>query len=214
MAEAAAPNPDHPAAASGAAQPLARVYAQAFWGAAEKAGAAEAAIGELDAFLEELVQPNPAFAEFLRSRIVSRENKEQVFQQGLQERVSPVLLRFLLVLNRHQRLDLLRDISRACHEIDSERRGRVPVQVTVAAKLDGELTERIRVRLRELLQKEPMVSIRVDPELLGGLVVRVGDSVYDGSLATQLKRLRDQMLQRSVHAIQSRRDRFRVTGGD
>ena len=54
----------------------------------------------------------------------------------------------------------------------------------------------------------------IDPELIGGVVVRVGDTVYDGSVATNLKQLRQQMINRSVHEIQSRRDRFRYPGGN
>ena len=57
-------------------------------------------------------------------------------------------------------------------------------------------------------------SGEVDPDLIGGIVLRVGDTVYDGSVATQLEQLREQMIDRSVHEIQSRRDRFRHSDGN
>ena len=56
--------------------------------------------------------------------------------------------------------------------------------------------------------------MHVRPELIGGLVMRVGDTVYDGSISTRLNKLRQQMIDRSVHEIQSRRDRFRSPEGD
>lgn len=211
---------EHPqsAAAGWAVEPesryIATVYAQALLGAADKAEASERVLEELEALIREVVEPNPTFAEFLRSGIVSRETKEEVLQKTLGERIDPLLLRFLLVLNRHHRLDVLKAVARVAREIDDRRRGRVPVEVTSAIPLNGELSGRIRDRLKAVLDKEPILTARVDPEVMGGLVLRIEDSVYDGSLATQLAKLRGQILQRSVHEIQSGRDRFRDSTGD
>jgi F0F1-type ATP synthase delta subunit len=55
------------------------------------------------------------------------------------------------------------------------------------------------------------LSEKLDPALLGGLVIRVGDTVFDGSVRTRLRRIREQLLQRSTHEIQSRRDQFSLT---
>ena len=59
-----------------------------------------------------------------------------------------------------------------------------------------------------MLGGEPIIQWVTDPDLIGGAVLRVGDTVYDGSVAGQLEQLRQQILERSVHEIQSRRDRF------
>ena len=63
-----------------------------------------------------------------------------------------------------------------------------------------------------MLDGEPVLETLEDPELIGGVVLRVGDTVFDGSVARQLEQLREQMIDRSVHEIQSRRDRFCNTG--
>ena len=68
--------------------------------------------------------------------------------------------------------------------------------------------------LRRILGGEPQVHPTVDPSLIGGVVLRVGDTVYDGSVARQLDQVREQMINRSGHEIQSRRDRFRHSGGN
>jgi F-type H+-transporting ATPase subunit delta len=193
---------------------IAGVYAQAVLGAAEKAEATESVLEELEAFVSQVVDPNPEFEEFLRSGIISRETKEHVLQKTLAERIDPLVLRFLMVLNQHHRLDVLKAVVAVAREIDDRRRGRIPVEVTSAVPLNGELSGRIRDRLQTVLEKEPILTSRVDPGVMGGLVLRIEDSVYDGSLATQLRNLREQILQRSVHEIQSGRDRFRDSTGD
>ena len=58
------------------------------------------------------------------------------------------------------------------------------------------------------MRLEPILDLTLDPELLGGLIVRVGDWQYDGSVSGRLKTLRDHLIARSSHEIQSGRDRF------
>ena len=93
-------------------------------------------------------------------------------------------------------------------------RNRIPVELTTAAPIGAAETRRIVDNLRKQLDGEPVVRQSVDPNLIGGAVVRVGDTVYDGSIANQLKQLRQQMIDRSAHEIQSRRDRFRNPAGN
>ena len=80
--------------------------------------------------------------------------------------------------------------------------------------LEPSLSRGLEASLRQLLGGEPQLESAVRPELIGGVVLRVGDTVYDGSVARQLEQVREQMITRSVHEIQSRRDRFRHPGGN
>ena len=82
------------------------------------------------------------------------------------------------------------------------------VEISTAAPLQDGLLARLTNELRGMLAAEPEVHHTVNSELIGGLVVRIGDTVYDGSVLTHLNRLREQIIDRSVHEIQSRRDRF------
>jgi F-type H+-transporting ATPase subunit delta len=73
------------------------------------------------------------------------------------------------------------------------------VDVRAASPLGDEQQERLRQELREKFKREPILSVRIDPELLGGLVVRVDDWVYDGSVRARLERIRNQLLSRSSY---------------
>ena len=128
--------------------------------------------------------------------------------------VSPLLLVFLKVLARHGRLDCLRAVRGQFHRLYDALAGRVQVRVTTAVPLDAAVLRSLEEMLRRKLGREPVVRQVTDPDLIGGVVVQVGDTLYDASVARQLETLRLHMIDRSIHEIQSRRDRFRNSAGN
>ena len=193
---------------------VARVYAKALLDAADGAGRTAAAVEEFDAFLGEVLDRFPKIEAVLASALVSIEEKSCILDRTLGDRVSPLLLSFLKVVARHGRLDCLRAIHRQTHVLYDKLRNRIPVSLTTAAPLSPAAADRIVDRLRAKLGGEPIIQQQTDPELIGGAVLRVGDTVYDGSIANQLHNLRQQIRDRSAHEIQSRRDRFRHSAGN
>ena len=123
--------------------------------------------------------------------------------------MSRLLLNFLKVVSRHGRLDCLRAIRHEARKVYEERLGNVHVRITTAAPMAPEQAEQITAALAASLGRRPILETVVDPALVGGAVLRIGDTVYDGSVANQLQQIRQQMIDRSVHEIQSRRDSFR-----
>src|SRR5690242_36224 len=190
------------------AQRVARIYAQALLAAAEKRGQAQEVLDELESLVHDVFAAAPQFEGFLASRAISRKRKPPVIRSALQGRASDVFLNFLLVLNDHERLDLLRPILSAYRGLYEERTHRIRVRVKSAAPLPDDQRQRLEQELRTAFQREPILETRVDPDLLGGLVVQVGDWVYDGSVRSRLANLRNQLIERSSYEIQSRRDRF------
>ncbi len=184
------------------------VYAQALVAAAQEAAAADNVAQEFDSFIDDVLDKLPQLEAVWESSFVDENSKEAMLQKALGDRASPVFLSFLKVVTRHGRLSMLRLIHLAFHEELNRLHNRVRIMVSTAEPLDGIAEERISQEIRTRLKKEPVLEKQVHPELIGGIVLRVGDRVYDGSIATQLERLREQMLTRSVHEIQSRRDRF------
>jgi F-type H+-transporting ATPase subunit delta len=197
----------HPAADVGA-QRVARVYAEALLNAAEKQGQADAVLEDLEGLVRDVFRADPQLEVFLASGIVSRHNKAAVIRSVFDGRASEPFVNFLLVLNAHERLDLLRPILAALRELRDERAHRIRVRVRTAVPLADDQRGRLEQELREAFRLEPVLDTRVDPDLLGGLVVQVGDWLYDASVRTQLENLRNQLIARSTHEIQSRRDRF------
>ena len=86
--------------------------------------------------------------------------------------------------------------------------GRLQAVVTSASPMDGETVERITDQLSKTLGKEVILRVLVDPEILGGIVVRVGDPVYDGSVVNQLAQVRSRAVKRASDSIRGKLDRF------
>jgi F-type H+-transporting ATPase subunit delta len=187
---------------------VAKVYAESLYAAAKDESEQTGLLAELQALTTQVFARLPDLETFLASRVIGRDRKEAALRRAFAGKTSDTFLHFLLVLNKHDRLDLLRPITAAYHELHDERQGRMPVAVYAAVPLEPEQEEQLRQQLRTRYGKEPMLETHVDPDLLGGLVVRVGDRVFDASVRTRLQSIRDQLIQRSGHEIQSGRDRF------
>jgi F-type H+-transporting ATPase subunit delta len=192
-------------------QRLARVYATALMNAGAKQGVQpEALLEELDSLIDQVLAHHPQLDVLFTGAAVGRNVRRAALQKAFADRASDFFLRFLLVLNDHERLELLRPIRAAAHALENERLRRVPVQVWSAVPLTDDEKGQIAERVRRRFELEPILQTHIDPALLGGLKVRVGDLQIDATVRTRLDELRTQILARSSHEIQSRRDRFRT----
>lgn len=191
----------------GGAARLGRVYAEGLFLAAEKQGKAEEMAEQFDSLME-LFRIQPDVERLFGSAIVRRARKEQILQNTFGGRADPLFLNFLLVVNRHDRLAYLRSMYRAYHQLGDERAKRVRVKVRSAVELDEGQRQQLTDLLRSRLDREPILQPTVDPSLLGGMIVQVGDEVFDSSVRTRLETLRKQLLARSSYEIQRGRDRF------
>lgn len=213
MVESGSAKPASTAINVGALQ-VAAIYAKAFLGASEKSGQTDQLVNELGSVIHSVLDPFPQFETVLSSALVSAEEKAALLERVLGGKVSAALLDFLKVVSRKGRLDILRAIHHEVTRLYDEMRGRVRVQVRTASAIDGGVSNGLSAALTKLLGGQPVVDAAVDPGLIGGVVLRVGDTVYDGSVARQLEQVREQMITRSIHEIQSRRDSFRHSGGN
>jgi F-type H+-transporting ATPase subunit delta len=193
---------------------LGMVYAKALLGATENAGNTDEVLTELDALVDEVLHRHPQIDAALATAMINDEDKAAIIDRVFAGRVTTVFLNFLKVVAGHGRGDCLRAIRKAVHDLLDEQRGRVRVKLTTAAPIDQEITQRIENQLRASLQGEPVLARFVDPDLISGIVLRVGDTVFDGSVASRLEQIRQQMIHRSVHEIQRRRDRFSPPTGN
>lgn len=190
------------------ALPVARVYAEAAWNLAGKTDSAEEFVEEYDSFIRDLVDKNASFDRFLSIPTISRDQRQGVLERTLRGKMSDLLLNFLLTLNRHDRLGLVRACQDALHELLDGKKGAVTVQVRSAVPLSQDLQDAVEAVVREKFNVVPRLSLAVDPDLLGGLWIRVGDTILDRTLRTNLRKLRDLIETRSTYEIQSGRSYF------
>jgi F-type H+-transporting ATPase subunit delta len=158
-------------------------------------------LAEFAALFNDIFRADPQFEAFLASHAIGRKPKAEVIHKVFDHRASEVFRNFLLVLNDHQRLGMLRGIYEAATELNNERTGRFRAYVTTAVPLPDDQRERLTQELRQKYNKEPILVTRVDPALLGGMVVRVADWLYDGSVRKQLENIRKQLIARGSHAV-------------
>ena len=195
------------------ARAIARVYATALVDAAASAGVGDV-LDELASFLDDVLEAQPEFHSILVGMAVGRDQKVAMIERVVGPVGTAVLTSFLTTLARHERLDLLPLVLEDARLIEDTRGGRKSVQVTSSQPLDPETLESIRASLDSALPFTPILDTQVDSSLIGGLVVQVENTVYDSSLRTRIKQLRDRMRERSLHEIQSGRDRFSHPAGD
>jgi len=200
------------AAVSG--QPVVLSYAQALVNAAQGAGQLDSVLEQFDSLINDVFAQFPKLEQILYSALVSAEEKKGILDRVFKGASLPIFLNFLKVLVQHGRMELVREIWQKTRELADKLHGRVRVELRTATAPELEWIERFVGIIRPMVGGEPIVELRVDPELIGGFVVRLDDKLLDASVARQLSRIRQQLLSRSIHAIQSRRDRFSYPAGN
>lgn len=187
---------------------VARVYADALLTVAEQRGQAEEVGGELRSLVTDVFARSPEVEATLASPVVRRSAKAAVLDQAFKNNVSDLLFNFLTVLNAKDRLGLIRHVAAAYRDILDERAKRLRVTVRSAVELTGAQTEQLKGLIAQATGLEPILQARVDESLLGGMIVQVGDQVFDSSVRTRIESIRNQLLARSSYEIQAGRDRF------
>jgi F-type H+-transporting ATPase subunit delta len=140
--------------------------------------------------LKGLIAESADLARLIRSPVLSREEQGKAIE-ALAERakLDPLTRNFLRLLARNRRLFALPAMIDHFLSTLAARRGEVTAEVVAAAPLSAEQQERLNAELRRAVGQKVAVDIRVDPKLLGGLVLRLGSRMIDASLASKLHRL-------------------------
>jgi F-type H+-transporting ATPase subunit delta len=182
---------------------IARNYAETLLELAQRNGGQPTAEGfgaALDA-LADLLAREPRIRAFLETPRVSAEAKKEALRRALQGSAPELFLRFVLVLVDKRRQALIPQIGLAYQALMDEALGRVRAQITLSHEPDSALQGEIQRALETRLGKPVVPAFRVDPELLGGLVVRVGDEVLDGSVRSRAAGLRRRMLEADIPSL-------------
>ena len=186
-----------------AADQVARIYARAVDEAAEAAGCRREVLAELGLIAREVLPAVPEAAAVFASPKVPAEEKSRIIDRLTTGRMQPTTANVLHVLARHGRLGLLGSVVAAAERLAEERDGRRQATFTSAVPLDAAEQARVVTEAEKALAARLVPRFVVDPAIIGGLVVRVGDTIYDQSVATGLARLGGRLRERNINAIQN-----------
>ena len=180
-------------------QQIGALYAKALLGSA--GSAADDIVAELEALVTECLDKNPALETALGSPRINQDDKEALLDRIFSGRIDTNLLNFLKVLCRRGRIGSLRTIQSTATEMREQQLGKQRVTVTTAQALSDEQKQSIADSFKQAYGKEAVLVEKIDESLLGGIVLRVGDEVVDGSVLGRLNSIRDAVAEGVQRAI-------------
>ena len=185
------------------ADTLAHVYARSLFELATEDGGNEMVLEIADELEQicELAATDPKFGLFFSSPIIDCSQRGEALSAIFTHQVTDLTVRFLLVLNDKGRLHYLQQTEVAYGQLVQEAMGRVEVDVFTPVAVDERALQSIKEKVQELLGKEPVLHPYVDPAMLGGVKLRIGDQLFDGSVATKLRRLSESVKSKGSMAI-------------
>ena len=175
---------------------IARNYAETLLALATSSGG-DAAVDEYGRALDdvaELLRKEPRIREFLETPRVTTEERKQAMRATFQGRVPEPFLRFLLVVIDKRRQTLLREISTEYNTLVDALHGRVRAHITLARDGDPQLQADVVAALEKRLGQTVVATFAFDPALVGGVLIRVRDQLYDGSLRRRISAMRRRLM--------------------
>jgi F-type H+-transporting ATPase subunit delta len=173
---------------------VARRYATALADVVMASGEAQEVQKELTAW-SEMMQSNQQLHEVFRNPTIPYDQKRKVLNTLIERtRVRPTTANFLQVLLQNQRLAELGEVNKRFAQILDERSGVVSALVTTARPVPQSSQEALRAKLAAMTGKNVRLSFTTDEELIGGIVTRIGSTIYDGSVRNQLQQVKERLV--------------------
>jgi F-type H+-transporting ATPase subunit delta len=167
---------------------IARVYARSLFEVAKGQGKLDVVKEQLAAFADALEQ-NRELAIFFFSPYFSTEEKKRGLERAVVD-ADPTFLNFLELLLENHRMPVIFRTRRQYEALWDEENRLLPVDVTSAVALDPAVAEELGQKIREQTGQNVELTTHVDPDILGGIVLRVGNSILDASIKNRLQQLR------------------------
>lgn len=179
---------------------LARVYSRSMLELAEEQGQGDALLAELQELVKYLDR-NAEFEQFLASPLVDGEDRARTLEKAFRGKASDLLVDSLQVVNRKGRLGLLRAIAEGYRIEHRDLRGNAEAVVRTAVPLSEPMRARVRESVARFTGRQPQLIEKVDPSLIGGIVIEVGGQKIDGSVASRLRELGQALERRASQEI-------------
>lgn len=189
---------------------VAQVYAESLFELAEAAGGISKAqeVGAEFSAVAEAIRADRAMKEFLRTPVIGASAREESLKRAFTGKVSDLLLRFILIVNRKGRSGQLCSIEMAFDRMLQDRLGKVEVDVWTAGTLGPDALRAIQKRVSDAIGKDAVLHTYVEPAMIGGIKLRIGDSLIDGSIASKLRTLRSSLVEAGGADVRGRFQQF------
>ena len=165
------------------------IYAESLLDVCEEMGNTDKIAGELEE-LSKLFQENPDLYSFYTSPQIARGEKQEVLKSVLADQISPITLNLLCVLLDKRRAGEFKHVVKQFERLVSERNNEVSGVIYLARPCSDKMMQAIEKKLSESTGKNLKLKVNVDPSLIGGIKVKIGDSVVDATIASQLKEMK------------------------
>ncbi|TFH38271.1 MAG: ATP synthase F1 subunit delta [Chrysiogenales bacterium] len=182
-----------------AAKDIARVYASSLLELGQQHKEL-ADIEEEIGFIADLVKENDDLRHFLASPGIPRDAKKGFMEKIFKGRISDTVLYFLMVLIDNDRQSCIVDIRDAFVVSVDDINNRKKVTVITSAGLDASMKQKLGSRLTDVFKKDVILEEEINENILGGIIIKVGDTVIDGSLAKDLKNIKTNLLNSKVRS--------------
>jgi F-type H+-transporting ATPase subunit delta len=143
--------------------------------------------------IQGILKDSPSLKLFLADPTVDQATRGELVKKMFSGQVQPLVLNFLGLLNRRKRLSDLSAVIDTYHELLDTKLGKIEVDITVAQRLSDEQLSDVSGRVGRALGRNAVVHQYVDESIIGGMILRVGDKLIDGSIKTQLNAIRDDL---------------------
>ncbi len=144
--------------------------------------------------INHVIAENPTFAHYVGDPSVSQSERDQLIDRVFGDRTSTLLVSYLKLLNSKHRLNDFPGIAAAFKTLLDKRSGNVDVEVIVAHPLEPQMLDEVRQQLGAKMGKNVNVSQHIDESLIGGVILKIGDSLIDGSVKNQLETLKKRLV--------------------
>lgn len=176
------------------------IYSDVMFELAEDAGLVEQVMDDLDA-VAEVMKDEPEFLSLLTLGHVKEDEKAKMIRRVFKGRVNDLTLDFLCVLAKRNRMNFVYGIGDRYQLLMDERKNLHRIEVTLAKEPTDEQAEKIKADIRDALNAEIKLSVNIDPEILGGIIIKKGDLMVDNSVRTILSRTVDAIMARSKEKL-------------
>ncbi len=182
-----------------AANDIARVYANSIFDIAKEKNILPQVEEELEA-VSDVIAEDETFRNYLNTPGITKDIKKEFIDKVFAGKISEYIVNLLKLLIDNSRQEIINEIYEAFVELNDIANNRQRITVITQSNLNATLLDKIKLEIGKKLDKEIIVTEQVDESILGGIIIKIGDLVIDGSLAKGLKNIRRNLLNSKVRS--------------